>query len=177
MTILFTARLELVPVTVALVQAVLVDDRAEVQRIAGAKLPDPWPGRTLIERAFSASIDAIKKDPQRRLWGDRLLITREGGGERRLVGSVVFHGSPSDDGVVEVGYGIDSTSQRMGFATEGVRAQVDWALEQPAVRTVMATTPPWHAASVRVLEKAGFVRVGLEEHAFLGEVLQFARER
>ncbi len=177
MTILITQRLELVPVTVPLVQAVLQDDRGEVSRLAGAKLPHPWPGRTLIERAFSASIEAIKSDPGRRLWGDRLLITREGHGERRVVGSVVFHGSPSEAGVVEVGYGIDAGSQGQGFATEGVQAQVDWALAQPGVRRVLATTLPWHTASVRVLKKVGFEPAGFEEHPFLGEVLHFARER
>ena len=38
-----------------------------------------------------------------------------------------------------------------------------------------ATTPPWHAASIRVLEKSGLVRVGVEEHEALGEVLRFER--
>jgi hypothetical protein len=30
---------------------------------------------------------------------------------------------------------------------------------------------------VRVLEKAGFTNVGLDDHPFLGEVLRFARDR
>lgn len=190
MTILFTKRLELVPVTVELVDAVLSERRDEVRRLVGAELPSAWPGRALVERAFSASIEAIRKDPEHRLWGDRLLITRasdeHGDGRaarytaeapRRLVGSVVFHGSPRDGGVVEVGYGVEDASQGQGYATEATAAQVDWALEQPGVRRIEATTPPWHSASVRVLEKAGFSRVGLEEHPFLGEILKFARDR
>ncbi len=177
MTTLFTPRLELRPVTLAFVEAVLADRRDEVARLCGAKLPPAWPGRALIERAFSASIEAIQKDPEHRLWGDRILLTREGHGERRLVGSVVFHGSPRDGGVVEVGYGVEDASQGQGFATEATRVQVDWALTQPGVRRIEATTPPWHQASVRVLEKAGFRRDGLEEHPFLGEVLKFARDR
>lgn len=184
MTILFTKRLELVPVTVELVSAVLSERRDDVRRIVGAELPEAWPGRALVERAFSASIEAIIKDPEHRLWGDRLLITRTPGGTeakhgdpRRLVGSVVFHGSPRDGGVVEVGYGVEDASQGQGYATEATKAQVDWALAQPGVRRIEATTPPWHSASVRVLEKAGFSRVGLEEHPFLGEILKFARER
>jgi len=177
MTILFTKRLELVPVTIDLVEAVLSERRDDVRRIVGAELPEAWPGRALVERAFSASIDAIKKDPEHRLWGDRLLLTRREDGPRRLVGSVVFHGSPRDGGMVEVGYGVEESSQGQGYATEGTIAQVDWALTQPGVRRIEATTPPWHSASVRVLEKAGFVRVGLDDHPFLGEVLRFGRNR
>lgn len=176
MTILFTKRLELVPVTVELVDAVLSERRDDVRRIVGAELPEAWPGRALVERAFSASIEAIKKDPDHRLWGDRLLITR-GDAPRRLVGSVVFHGSPRDGGMVEVGYGVEDASQGLGYATEATAAQVEWALEQPGVRRIEATTPPWHSASIRVLEKAGFSRAGLEEHPFLGEILRFARDR
>jgi [ribosomal protein S5]-alanine N-acetyltransferase len=176
MTILFTKRLELVPVTVELVDAVLSERRDDVRRIVGAELPEAWPGRALVERAFSASIEAIKKDPEHRLWGDRLLITR-GDVPRRLVGSVVFHGSPRGGGMVEVGYGVEDASQGLGYATEGTVAQCDWALEQPGVRRIEATTPPWHSASIRVLEKAGFSRAGLEEHPFLGEIVRFARDR
>ena len=42
---------------------------------------------------------------------------------------------------------------------------------------VRATTPPWHTASIRVLEKSGLERVGLEDHDTLGEVLRFTRRR
>jgi ribosomal-protein-alanine N-acetyltransferase len=45
------------------------------------------------------------------------------------------------------------------------------------VKVVTATTPPWHAASIRVLEKSGLVQIGTEEHEMLGEVLRFERRR
>jgi RimJ/RimL family protein N-acetyltransferase len=35
------------------------------------------------------------------------------------------------DGVAEVGYGVDDDEQRQGFATEGTRACVEWALTEP----------------------------------------------
>jgi len=44
------------------------------------------------------------------------------------------------------------------------------------VHTVTATTP-WHTASIRVLERSGLVRVCIEEHEALGEVLRFGRRR
>ncbi|MDB4934050.1 MAG: acetyltransferase, family [Labilithrix sp.] len=173
---LLTPRLILEPMTLPLVEAVFRGDREALEQIAGAKIPAAWPGRTLVERAFSASLEAIRADPDTRLWGDRLMINREGA-ERLVIGSIIFHGKPGAEGIAEVGYGVEESWQRKGVATEGTRAAVEWALEQPGVRIVTATTPPWHAASVRVLEKSGLVRVGTEEHEILGEVLRFERRR
>ena len=173
---LLTPRLVLEPMTLALVEAVFRADRDALEAIASAKIPAAWPGRVLVERAFSASLEAIRADPETRLWGDRLMISREGS-ERLVIGSIVFHGKPGEGGVVEVGYGVEESWQGKGVATEGTRAAVEWALGQPGVSAVAATTPPWHAASIRVLEKSGLVRMGIEEHETLGEVLRFERRR
>lgn len=176
MEALLTPRLILEPMTLALVEAVFRADREALEAIAGAKIPAAWPGRVLVERAFSASLEAIRADPGTRLWGDRLMITREGN-ERLVIGSIVFHGRPGETGVAEVGYGVEESWQGKGVATEGTRAAVEWALAQPGVRVVAATTPPWHTASIRVLEKSGLIRIGTEEHEALGEVLRFERRR
>ena len=95
-----------------------------------------------------------------------------------MIGSVVLHGAPEDDGVVEVAYGVEQESQQQGYATEGTRASVEWALEHAGVHMVRATTPVWHATSRRVLEKCGFAHVGSRESdAMLGELLEYERPR
>jgi [ribosomal protein S5]-alanine N-acetyltransferase len=170
MSTILTPRLELIPVTLPLVEAVMSDNREEAERIAGAPLPDAWPNRALIERAFYASLDAIRADPERRLWGDRFCIARTGA--RRVIGSIVFHGRP-DDGVAEVGYGVEEGSQRLGLATEATRACVDWALQHDFVKAVRATTFPWHQASLRVMAKLGMHHVGTEMHDTMGELLVY----
>ena len=169
-----TPRLILEPVTLPLVEAVFAGDRSALEDIVKAKVPAAWPGRSLVERAFSASLEAIRADPPKRLWGDRLMITKEG--ERLLVGSIIFHGRP-EDGIAEVGYGVEESWQRQGIASEGTRACVEWALAQPGITAVTATTPPWHVASIRVLERSGLVKIATEEHDTLGEVLRFTRRR
>lgn len=177
MDALVTPRLTLEPITLSVVEAVFDGDRGAIEAIVRAKIPEAWPGRALVERAFSASLERIRRDPETRLWGDRLMITRTDGGEERIVvGSVVFHGRPAD-GVAEVGYGVDDRWQRQGYATEATAACVEWALAQPGISCVTATTPPWHTASVRVLEKSGLVRIAVEDHDALGEVLRFERRR
>ncbi len=173
-TTILTDRLELVPMTLAIVESVMLGRREEAEERIGAPLPASWPGRALVERAFSASLEAIRADPERRLWGDRVMISRQG--PRRVIGSVVFHGSAGEDGAVEVAYGVEHESQQQGYATEGTRASVEWALAHPGVRVVRATTPTWHASSRRVLEKCGFALVGTREsEAMLGELLEFER--
>jgi len=168
---LVTPRLRLEPIDLPLVEAVMAGDRAAVERLCRARFPKAWPGRALIERAFTASLEAIRADPARRLWGDRLLLLREE--ERRVIGSVVFHGAPDDEGAVEVAYGIEDESQGKGFATEGVSACVAWALAQPGVRAVRATTLPWHTPSLRVIAKLGMVKIGTRDNDMLGEMLVF----
>lgn len=154
--------------TVEIVEAVLLRNPARVEELAQASLPEAWPGADLISRAFSFDLAAVRADPERRLWGDRLLITRDG--PRRIVGSVVFHGRPDEDGIAEVAYGVEPASQRLGLATEGTRACVRWALEQPGVQSVTATTMPFHQASLRVIEKLGMKRCGEREHPLFGEL-------
>jgi ribosomal-protein-alanine N-acetyltransferase len=171
---LLTERLRLVPITVPLVEAVLEANRHKAEAILEAECPVAWPNRGLVERAFYASLDAIRSAPHVRLWGDRVMITRHGA--PRVVGSVVFHGAPDERGSVEVAYGVEEDSQRKGFATEATRISVEWALAQPDVQVVRAATPVWHVASQKVLMACGLVRTG-ERDSPLGDLWEFERLR
>ncbi len=151
---LLTPRLELRPVTLAMVVAFLDGRRrSEIEALVGAEMPWTWPSRAFVEQVFEASLDDVRADPEKRLWGDRLMITREG--PPRVVGSVIFHGRPGADGVCELGFGVEDASQGRGYATEAVGACLDWALAQPECRVVRAKTSGWHKGSVHVLEKVG----------------------
>lgn len=169
---LHTERLVMVPITIAIVEAMLDGRRELAEKTLDAKLPDAWPGRALVERAFCADLDAIRANPEFRLWGDRVMIRKS---DRRVVGSVVFHGGPDGDGLVEVGYGVEQDLQRQGYATEGTRAAVEWALSEPNVNVVRACTPSWHVASRRVLERCGMLLAGSHDHDMLGELLEYER--
>jgi RimJ/RimL family protein N-acetyltransferase len=168
-----TERLELLPMTLAHVEAVMLERRDELARTLDAQLPRGWPGRDVVARAYS-SIERIRSDPGV-LWGDRLVIAVDG--PRRVVGSVVFFGAPDGDGSVEIAYGIEPGSQRRGYAMEATRACVAWAFEQPEVREITATTPPFHQASIRVLERLGMKRTGTRDHELLGELLVWSVKR
>jgi len=187
MPVLTTERLRLVPVTLPMVEGVMRRDKAAAEaaldlelRACGwelptcARFPDQWPNEELIARAFPFSIEAIRADPDTRLWGDSLVLPLEG--PPRVVGSVVFKGRPTD-GIAEVAYGIEDNSRRQGLASEATRACVDWALEQAGIEAVQATTFPWHHASLGVIRKVGMVPCATREHDIFGELLVFERRR
>ncbi len=171
---LTTERLDLVPMTLPMVEAVMQGDRARAEAVAEASLPEAWPGEALIARAFGASLEAIRSDPTRRLWGDTLMISRDQ--PRRVIGSVVFHGFPHG-GVAEVGYGVEEESQSRGYATEATRACVAWALDQAGITAVTATTFAWNRPSLRVIAKLGMAAHDAREHETLGELLTFILRR
>ena len=168
-----TPRLQLVPMTMDIVLAVIARDRTRCEDLTHAEFPIEWPGDALIARAFPYSIDAIKEHPEVRLWGDTLVFAKYA--RPRLVGSVVFHGRP-DDGIAEVGYGIDADSRGIGLATEATLPCVEWALAQPGISAVRATTFPWHLASLGVIRKLGMQQIANREHDTLGELLVFERK-
>lgn len=172
---LYTPRLELLPITLPIVEAVMLGRREDAEASIGAPLPRAWPGRALVERAFTASLERIRADPETRLWGDRVIVLRAS--ERRVVGSVVFHGAPDVHGTVEIAYGVEEKSQGQGYATEATLACMEWAFSQPSVRVVRATTPTWHMASRRVLEKIGMRHVGMSDHEMLGELMEWERKK
>ncbi|GAB2912000.1 GNAT family N-acetyltransferase [Streptomyces mayteni] len=90
--------------------------------------------------------------------GHRQLVERDGG---LVVGSIGLFWPPRD-GTVEFGYGVVPSRRGRGYATEATRALAAFALAVPGVRTVVACVELSNPASVRVLEKAGFERLGAE---------------
>jgi RimJ/RimL family protein N-acetyltransferase len=174
--VLRCARLALEPITIELVEAVMAGRRQDAEQHARARMPERWPNRELIEQAFALSMDGLRANPGGRLWGARMMVTGGAeGGDRDVIGSVVFRGEPDAHGVAEVAYGVDPKWQGRGYATEAVGASVAWALVQPHVRSVQAVTFAWHRASVRVLEKVGMQLAGARQHEVLGEMLLYER--
>lgn len=62
---------------------------------------------------------------------------------------------PGDIRVAALGYRLCASAWGQGYATEGVRALIQWAFTDLGVRQIVATTMAVNTASRRVLEKAG----------------------
>lgn len=79
---------------------------------------------------------------------------------RAAIGSAGFKGPADATGMVEIAYGIVSSFEGRGYATEAATALVTYAFEHAHVRLVRAHTLPVPNASTRVLVKCGFHRTG-----------------
>lgn len=59
-----------------------------------------------------------------------------------------------------IGYSLLDQFHGKGYATEALQGFLDWVKREPTLRRVVADTFPNLTASIRVLEKSGFVRCG-----------------
>ena len=153
---LVTLRLELIAATVKLAQA----ERNDLSAFAGLlEVPRPvsWPPPLNDEHSQQAFLASLQKAaPRDSGWNLWFCIRRD---PRELLGNAGFKGTPRD-GLVEIGYSMLEAHQRNGYCTEAVRALLGWALQQPAVKIVVAHTLPRLTPSIRVLEKCRFTFVG-----------------
>ena len=97
--------------------------------------------------AFDAHMAKIMSSSENRIWA----IIRDS----RLVGTI---GNYVSEGVTEVTYWIDRACWGQGIATQALSL----LLEQIPVRPIRARAASDNAASLRVLQKVGFNRIGTD---------------
>lgn len=80
--------------------------------------------------------------------------------EDRIIGRVAFwHGD-------EIGFLFDPKMQGKGFASEALRRIAAYGFETLGFKKIRADVDPDNLASLRVLERVGFVRTGFAEKTF-----------
>lgn len=102
-------------------------------------------------------VPQVEEDPGRNRWFIRFIVLRS---TRVAIGSISFHGVPDDDGMVEVGLGIEQSHRGNGYATEALLGMWGWACEQPEVRTLRYTVAPDNTPSVAIIRSYGFQHRG-----------------
>lgn len=159
---LFTERLELRPGTAAALRAEL-QGHAALATALGVDVPASWPPELYDADAVRYCLDLMGDRTDGDPWGFYYFILRsdtcEGArleGRRRLIGAGGFKGEPDARGEVEIGYSVVRKCQRQGYASEVVRAWVDFAFRDPRVDIVVGQTLLGLVPSIGVLEKAGF---------------------
>lgn len=151
-------RLELIAATKELLEA--EPNREDFARALQAEVPTNWPtplydddARQFFLRVVSENLEAVGWTA----W--YILLPGEQGGTT-LIGAVGACGLPDDDGRIIIGYSLLDQFHGRGYATEALRGFLDWVRPHPRLQTAVADTFPHLAASIRVLEKNGFVRRG-----------------
>lgn len=76
-------------------------------------------------------------------------------------GTVSLHRGRADEGCgAEIGYWLGEPFWGRGIATAAVRGATEAALAEPGLCRVFSAVFAWNPASMRVLEKAGYLREG-----------------
>jgi ribosomal-protein-alanine N-acetyltransferase len=113
-------------------------------------------GRPLTRPECVQWIENIQRGYATRGYGMTALAARESG---VIVGfcGLVHPGGQAD---AELKYALRRDYWGQGFATEGARALIDYAIEVLHLSTIVATAAPEHAASHRILLKIGLAAAG-----------------
>lgn len=132
----------------------------ELRAIASGSAPEVWathleqdalPPPFVAERALRLAAEGHPWP-----WSTTFLIIRKTDG--RIVGGCGFK-TPPTQGRVEVGYGVAPTARRQGAATIALQILVKIAATAGATE-LLAEVVPANTASLRVVQQAGFLRVG-----------------
>ncbi len=153
------ARLELIAATKALLQAEA--DHSQLGRVLQAEVPCNWPTPLYDNDARQFFLTAVSEDPEAVGWTAWYILFPDEFGKKTLIGAVGACGLPDEDGKILIGYSLLDQFHGKGYATEALRGFLDWVKPYPRLRKVVADTFPHLTASIRVLEKNGFVRHGI----------------
>ena len=156
--ILTTARLDLVPCTLATLDAEL-DSSSSLALLLDAVVPAAWPPGEYDREAIEYFRERLSENPDAAGWYGWYAVLRAAG-RRTVVGAGGFLGPPDAEGLVEVGYSIVPGFERRGLATELVAALVAHARASGRVHVIVAHTRPDNAGSLTVLTRSGFQPAG-----------------
>ena len=151
---LHTARLRLIPLDEENLQLSL-EDPGRMEANLGLQVTGHGPEGEVRE-AVQHMLEHVQQDAPDWLWFTNWQIVLKV--KNHIVGGFCFKGPASQDGEVEIGYGIEPEHQKQGYMTEALREAARWAFQQPRVRGIIAETEPSNVASLAVLEKVGFMR-------------------
>lgn len=107
-----------------------------------------------LKKAYKDMLDGCAAHPDQREWYVMWIIELKNGVR---IGDLCFKGL--FDGVTEIGYGLLEEYRGKGYATEAVKAAVQWAFGHGA-SVIEAEAEPDNISSQRVLQKCGFTPNG-----------------
>ena len=127
--------------------------RDEEMRLVIEKESDPE-----MKQAYMEMLEGSLSNSDKRIWYAiwNMELKDESG---IIVGDFCFKGL-SDDGVIEIGYGLKEEYRHYGYMTEALKAITEWALSQESVKQVEAETDAENIASQKVLLQSGFISNG-----------------
>ena len=162
-------RLELVPMSLGLMEALLRGDLVAAQGVVGYRIPSDWP--QVMESVLRYRIPIAQAQPESLPLLLRAMVLRAD--PEVVVGRLGFHGPVDDDGMLEIGYEVFPAYRRRGYAREAVVAMFRWAQQDPAVRRFRASVSPHNLPSRNLVTALGLIQVGSQWDEEDGEELVY----
>ena len=161
---LTTPRLQLVPLTTGLLEALLKEDLRLAERLGGFRIP---PGMQLRPATLRRRLEQLRREPDLLPWLLHGMVERSSG---FLCGHLGFHSRPAPEDLaevapdgVELGYLVAPGFRRQGYASEAVRALLQWAFQDQGQRVFVLTISPDNTASLAMATSLGFTPTGLSQ--------------
>ncbi len=154
-----TGRLDLIPATLEILTSDL-EDHTELERLLGAKVPETWPPGEMTKEVLCEFIRMASEnsDP---FFSDWYWVRETPDQKDRiLIGSGGTGSALNKPGTVMLGYSVLDLFWGQGYATDAVSHLIPAIFSDSCITRIMATTFPELKASIRVLEKTGFVCTG-----------------
>ena len=102
-------------------------------------------------------INQVRKDPEVAKYLLRVAVLRE---SMEIIGSAGFHNLPDENGMIEIGFGVDPAFQNKGYGKQLLQGMWNWVVKEPGVKTLRYTVSPSNLISKQIIKKLEFNLVG-----------------
>ena len=135
----------------------LFENRDDTNALSGQAFSNPL--RVLIDfqGPLAWRVPQVKINPEVNKWFVRWAVLRS---TQEVIGSSSFHGAPDENGMMEIGLGVETAFQRQGFGREILQGMWGWVVNEPGVKTLRYTVSPTNMASIALINSLGFENIG-----------------
>jgi len=150
-----TERLLVEPFSIELIDGAVAKDRNKILSL-GYNFSEEWPEPDLAEALphFKQLIAANGING----FNSWIIIDKK---SKDIIGSIGFIGNPDDKGRIEIGFGIIPSKRKQNYCFEAGKSLITWAFKQPDVKEITAKCDGNNLASVKTLEKLGFIKTNI----------------
>lgn len=135
----------------------LYEEKSDLLAIAGRGFTNPHQNLILEEGPLGWRVPQVKADPTTNKWFVRFIVLKE---SKVVIGSISFHGVPDENGMMEIGLGIEEAYRNRGYAKEALIGMWRWVCGEPGVETLRYTVSPTNIPSIKIIEGFGFAYLG-----------------
>jgi ribosomal-protein-alanine N-acetyltransferase len=158
-----TSHLALIAITPAMLRSEQADDK-KLGELIQSTIPPNWPPVDWEPHVLDTLLAQYERCPEQIDW-HRYITFLNPDGTRTLIGASGAFWRETSPAECEIGYSILPPYEGRGLATEATRALLDVIRKDHRITSVIAHTFPHLPASVRVMQKCGFLFEGKGEEA------------